>query len=587
VFRFLWSLVVMIACLAGTIRAAAGAADDVCWPLALETRYLTGNFMESRGGRFHTAIDLKTEERTGIPVLAVRDGWISRIKTAPDGYGKALYLTDERGWTYVYAHLERLGDAPRERIRARQRSTGRYRCDLHLAAGDLPVRQGEVIALSGRTGTDGPHLHFEVRDPAGMPVNPLLHGFAVQDTIAPEILAVRVWWGNRVYRHGDGERPLAGELPPLALPPGPARVSARIVERSDHLRYRLAPFRVELAREGGPLVARDENRRLRWRDVRAERLVHRETALGRERALWVPGVGGAWRSGEDAAEIDGPGTYVLTATDVAGNASIVRWPLRIEQDADLPEAAGWILETADRAAARRPGDVLDLSRATWGRTVAVRDDGREGARLGVLVAPLAVAPPRGGPELVGAPAWFLPGHPYPWERLRDPLTVAWPRAAVADAADLGDRRVGVYRLDDEAWEWAGRPERTPVGWVHVLDAPGPHVLGRDDVAPRLEAPGRVVLGPATPGRRGGVTLPAWPPLVIEAHDAGSGVDWDAVRVTLDGAPHLAEPDPPRDRLLVELDPTLAAGPHTVAVHATDRAGNAAATRVVVVVGGAR
>lgn len=585
-FRFLCTLAVIVASLAGSVRAAAPAAVDVCWPLALDTRYLTGNFMESRGGRFHTAIDLKTEERTGIPVLAVRDGWISRIKTAPDGYGKALYLTDERGWTYVYAHLERLADGPRERIRARQRSTGRYRCDLHLKAGDLSVRQGEAIALSGRTGTSGPHLHFEVRDPAGMPVNPLLHGFAVPDTIAPEILAVRVWWGNRVYRHGDGESRLTGELPPLTVPPGPARVSARIVERSDHLRYRLAPFRVELSRAGGPLLASDENRRLRWRDVRGERLVLRETDLGRERALWVPGVGGAWRSQEAAAEIVGAGTYVLTATDAAGNASVVRWPLRIHRGADLHHAAGWSLETADEAAARRPDDHLDLSRASWGRTIAVGEDGRDGVRPGVLVAPL-VAAPADGPELLGAPAWFLPEHPYPWERLRDPVTVVWPRAANATAADPGDPRVGVYRLDDDAWKWAGRLRNTPRGWAHVLDAPGAHVLGRDALAPRLAAPRRVDLGPARIERRAGVTLPAWPPLVIEVHDAASGVDWDLIHVTLDGEPQLAEPDPPRDRLLVEFDPTLPVGPHAVVVRATDRAGNAATVRVVVVVNGGR
>ena len=56
---------------------------------------------------------------------------------------------------------------------------------------ELPVSKDEVIALSGNTGgSGGPHLHFEIRDKAERPINPMLFGIDIKDTKAPFVTGI-------------------------------------------------------------------------------------------------------------------------------------------------------------------------------------------------------------------------------------------------------------------------------------------------------------------------------------------------------------------------------------------------------------
>src|SRR5690606_3496345 len=66
---------------------------------------LSGNFAELRSNHFHSGLDLKTQQRIGLKVLAAADGYVSRIKIQHYGYGKTLYVTHPNGYTTVYAHL--------------------------------------------------------------------------------------------------------------------------------------------------------------------------------------------------------------------------------------------------------------------------------------------------------------------------------------------------------------------------------------------------------------------------------------------------------------------------------------------------
>ena len=69
--------------------------------------FLAGNFGELRSNHFHGGLDMKTQGREGFRIYAAADGFVSRIKVSPWGYGKTIYIDHPNGTTTVYAHLQR------------------------------------------------------------------------------------------------------------------------------------------------------------------------------------------------------------------------------------------------------------------------------------------------------------------------------------------------------------------------------------------------------------------------------------------------------------------------------------------------
>ena len=161
------------------------AAGDLIWPVDTEPA-LTASFGEYRDNHFHSGVDMKTWGRVGDPCRAVGDGWVTRIKTSPVGYGRALYLKLDDGRTAVYAHLSRFGEAVEELVHHAQLQQHRYAVELFLDNdAQIRYREGEMVGYAGQSGTGHPHLHFELRDPAEQPLNPLLEGIAVPDHSPP------------------------------------------------------------------------------------------------------------------------------------------------------------------------------------------------------------------------------------------------------------------------------------------------------------------------------------------------------------------------------------------------------------------
>jgi hypothetical protein len=155
---------------------------------------LSGNFGELRTNHFHAGLDLKTQQQEGLKVYSVADGYISRIKVSPFGYGYCLYVTHPNGYTSVYGHLQRYASKIDKYTKDEQYKLESFSVDLFPDPTALPVTKGEVIGLSGNSGgSGGPHLHFEIRETQSEKViNPMLFGFQIKDKIPPAINSVLI-----------------------------------------------------------------------------------------------------------------------------------------------------------------------------------------------------------------------------------------------------------------------------------------------------------------------------------------------------------------------------------------------------------
>lgn len=154
--------------------------------------YLAGNFGELRSNHFHSGLDMKTQGKEGFKVYAATDGFVSRIKISPWGYGKTIYIDHPNGYTTVYAHLQRYKGEIAKEIKKYQHEKESWEIDWYPPDTLMKVKKGDVIALSGNSGgSGGPHLHFEIRETESeFPVNPLLFGFEIKDNIKPLIRSI-------------------------------------------------------------------------------------------------------------------------------------------------------------------------------------------------------------------------------------------------------------------------------------------------------------------------------------------------------------------------------------------------------------
>jgi murein DD-endopeptidase MepM/ murein hydrolase activator NlpD len=135
---------------------ALAPGDGYVFPVFGDVGY-SDDWMAPRAGTgSHYGNDLFAP--TGTPVVAVADGTLSKVGVNTLG-GNRLWLTDDRGNWFYYAHLSAYAPAAVEGAR---------------------VTRGQVIGFVGNTGqaiTTPPHLHFEIR-PGGIEadaINPYPH----------------------------------------------------------------------------------------------------------------------------------------------------------------------------------------------------------------------------------------------------------------------------------------------------------------------------------------------------------------------------------------------------------------------------
>ncbi len=154
---------------AGAARAPAGArcayAYGMTFPVAVEAPMISFFGADRDGGsRKHLGVDIAAPKLT--PVVAVADGIVSWIRNEQGGDCCALGIRHDDGWRSNYIHL----------------NNDTYGSDDGLGYGLAPgielgtrVTAGQVIGFIGDSGNAEatvPHVHFELRTPANIAIDP-------------------------------------------------------------------------------------------------------------------------------------------------------------------------------------------------------------------------------------------------------------------------------------------------------------------------------------------------------------------------------------------------------------------------------
>jgi hypothetical protein len=127
------------------------------------------DFGDPRGSGVHEGNDLMVAK--GRPLLAVVDATVRRIyvDNGTASQGNMLVLRDSEGWEYWYIHIN--NDTPGT-------DDGLSPLEHAFAPGitvGARVTAGQVVAYAGDSGnaeSTGAHLHFEIHQPGGTPIDP-------------------------------------------------------------------------------------------------------------------------------------------------------------------------------------------------------------------------------------------------------------------------------------------------------------------------------------------------------------------------------------------------------------------------------
>lgn len=153
---------------------------------------LSGSFGEIRTNSFHTGIDFRTGGQIGSKVYASDDGHVSRVRVSSVGYGNAIYIEHPNGLTTVYGHLHKYSSKIEQYVKEQQYKERSFEVDIHPSPNEIVIKRGEVIGLSGNSGSSGgPHLHYEIRKTINQePQNPAFSNLNITNNLIPVIRGV-------------------------------------------------------------------------------------------------------------------------------------------------------------------------------------------------------------------------------------------------------------------------------------------------------------------------------------------------------------------------------------------------------------
>ncbi|HEY3388762.1 MAG TPA: M23 family metallopeptidase, partial [Prolixibacteraceae bacterium] len=193
--RVFLSILVLIICPLSELSAQDTSGNDSFTSPLKPPHFFSGDFGELRLNHFHSGLDYRTGGQTGLPVFAVKEGYVSRIGISSTGYGNALYLNHPDGTTSVYGHLERFQPKIQEYVKDKQYDRESFQVNITLSPGEFHIKKGEIIAWTGNSGSSGgPHLHFEIRNTKSeRAYNPLFYNLGIKDNSAPKIASLYVY----------------------------------------------------------------------------------------------------------------------------------------------------------------------------------------------------------------------------------------------------------------------------------------------------------------------------------------------------------------------------------------------------------
>lgn len=572
-------------CLAEDVAGASApvaAAEVVCAPQYFPPLdhppldpplRLSGSFGEYRPGHFHAGLDFATGGEVGLPVYASLPGRVLRVRTSGIGYGRSVYLQADDGRLLIYGHLEAFDEPLASYVAAVQDLAGEYEQDLWPDPARFRMSAGQCLGWSGRSGTDAPHLHFEIRR-GDVAYNPLLAGVTVEDTVKPVIRRVALvpvrsraddsWAGRAQVIECTGRD--------TALLAGEERLVVEAVDARADGQLTMAPWRVAL--EGGGFKVECRFDSVSW----AEGMSEVDFVYDRGRALpagrhavvlaappgFRPGVlstgvsveGGA--GGLTVPSSGRPFRVRLTVQDVAGHTStetLAFGPAPAGGRGAAAPAGTWA--AADSAAAgglagfawsATAGALFETSRlaaADLGRPDAP-DELKARSRVFALEPTLT---PLRRPLRIEIEA---PG-------LRRRPTAEGLRATAAESV-----ATALYRDVGGGWEWLGAELDRREGWIGAgTRALGRFALFRDVAAPRIRL--------LTPPRAAGDGT-RW---ALEARitEDGSGVEARGSTFIVDGRRVPSEWDAVEGTLRWRPLRRPASGRHELEIVVADRAGN--------------
>ena len=535
---------------------------------------LSGSFGEYRPGHFHAGLDFATGGQVGLPVYAALPGSVVRVRASGVGYGRSVYLQADDGRLLVYGHLDAFDEPLASYVAAVQDSAGEYEQDLWPDPARFRVSAGQRLGWSGRSGTDAPHLHFEIRR-GDVAYNPLLAGVSVEDSVPPVIRRVALvpvrsradtsWEGGPQVIECTGSD--------TALIAGQERLVVEAVDARADGQLTMAPWRVALEGGGGEVECRFDS--VSWAEGMSEVdfVYDRGRALPAGRHAVVLGAPPGFRprllrsraplaggAGGLAVSPGGrPLTVRLLVQDVAGHAAaetLALGPAPLERPG-APPPGRWV--PADSAASGGlPGFAWSVAPGTLFETARLST-----AELGRPVAPDELRPRSHAFSL--APA-LTP--------LRGPLRIEIQTAGARRATAPGGPRapaaeragVALYRDSGGGWEYLGADLERRDGWIGAgTRALGRFALFRDAAAPRVRL--------LAPPRAAPAGLPPRWALEARVTEEGSGVDARSSYFVVDGRRVASEWDGVANTLRWRPLRPPGSGRHEVEVVVADRARN--------------